>query len=265
MRLLTDGLCFQVTRWPSPTRSKARWQLSALQDINTGELWWQFSKTRIKKGLIPFHGRCERDSQAWKTMWNICFNNFFLLFIDHLLPSQFQIGEYFGAAVCAMDVDLDSYTDLILISAPMFIDTDREGRVYVCTLTSLVSYSFIWIYWFFSRPRKHQLSLLCFHQNVECHLDSPSVLRGDASASGRFGSSLAVLPDLNADGFGDLAVGAPLEDDGQGGVYIFHGAGGGGIHSAYSQVSEIQHGTASHCTPDIRLWTIEIYFYLRRE
>ncbi|XP_056286181.1 integrin alpha-X-like isoform X2 [Pseudoliparis swirei] len=133
-------------------------------------------------------------------------------------PWQFQIGEYFGAAVCAMDVDLDSYTDLILISAPMFIDTDREGRVYVCTLTSL---------------------------NVECHLDSPSVLRGDASASGRFGSSLAVLPDLNADGLGDLAVGAPLEDDGQGGVYIFHGAGGGGIHSAYSQriaASEVRSG-----------------------
>lgn len=54
--------------------------------------------------------------------------------------SQFQSGEYFGAVVCAMDVDLDSYTDLILISAPMFMDSDREGRVYVCSLTGLVNY-----------------------------------------------------------------------------------------------------------------------------
>ncbi|KAA8581622.1 hypothetical protein FQN60_003203 [Etheostoma spectabile] len=82
-----------------------------------------------------------------------------------------------------MDVNRDSYTDLILISAPMYIDTDREGRVYVCSLSSL---------------------------NVECHLDdSPLVLRGDASEKGRFGSSLAVLPDLNTDGFSELAVGAP--------------------------------------------------------
>uniref|UniRef100_A0A8C2WJA0 Integrin, alpha M (complement component 3 receptor 3 subunit) n=1 Tax=Cyclopterus lumpus TaxID=8103 RepID=A0A8C2WJA0_CYCLU len=123
-------------------------------------------------------------------------------------PWQFQSGEYFGAVVCAMDVDLDSYTDLILISAPMFIDNDREGRVYVCTLTSL---------------------------DVECHLDSPSALRGDASDSGRFGSSLAVLPDLNTDGLSELAVGAPLENNGQGSIYIFHGEGGGKINSAYSQ------------------------------
>ncbi|KAK9530458.1 hypothetical protein VZT92_011956 [Zoarces viviparus] len=123
-------------------------------------------------------------------------------------PWQFQSGEYFGAVVCAMNVDRDRYTDLILISAPMFVDTDREGRVYVCSLTDL---------------------------NVECHLDSPSVLRGAASDNGRFGSSLAVLPDLNTDGLNELAVGAPLENNGQGSIYIFHGEGGGRISSAYSQ------------------------------
>ncbi|XP_051273640.1 integrin alpha-M isoform X2 [Dicentrarchus labrax] len=123
-------------------------------------------------------------------------------------PWQFQSGEYFGAEVCAMDVDRDPYTDLVLISAPMYVDSDREGRVYVCGLTNL---------------------------NVECHLDSPSLLRGDASDKGRFGSSLAVLPDLNADGFNDLAVGAPLENDGQGSIYIFHGEGGRRMSLAYSQ------------------------------
>uniref|UniRef100_G3NY70 VWFA domain-containing protein n=1 Tax=Gasterosteus aculeatus TaxID=69293 RepID=G3NY70_GASAC len=134
----------------------------------------------------------------------------FPLFIDNLSLSQFQSGEYFGAVVCAMDVDLDSYTDLILISAPMFMDSDREGRVYVCSLTGL---------------------------DVECRLDSPSVLRGEVSDKGRFGSSLAVLPDLNTDGLSDLAVGAPLENNGQGSIYIFHGEGGvgGGISSSYSQ------------------------------
>lgn len=42
-----------------------------------------------------------------------------------------------------MDVDRDTYTDLILISAPMYVDTDREGRVYVCSLSVLVNEHFI--------------------------------------------------------------------------------------------------------------------------
>ena len=60
-----------------------------------------------------------------------------------LLLTQFQIGEYFGAVVCAMDVDRDAYTDLVLISAPMYMDSDREGRVYVCSLSNVVNDSFI--------------------------------------------------------------------------------------------------------------------------
>ncbi|XP_067431757.1 integrin alpha-M-like [Thunnus thynnus] len=132
---------------------------------------------------------------------------------------QFQIGEYFGAVVCAMDVDRDTYTDLVLISAPMYMDVDREGRVYVCSLSN---------------------------ERVECRFDNPLVLRGDASDQGRFGSSLAVLPDLNSDGLNDLAVGAPLENGGQGSIYIFHGeTGGGRISPTYSQriaSSEVQPG-----------------------
>ncbi|KAM9715734.1 integrin alpha-M-like [Menidia menidia] len=135
-------------------------------------------------------------------------------------PFQRQIGEYFGAEVCAMDVNSDGITDLILISSPMYQELDGEGRVYVCTLSYL---------------------------NVECFFDSPLILRGSASYKGRFGSSLAVLPDLNTDGMNDLAVGAPLEDEGQGSIYIFHGEGGKSnrISPIYSQriaASEVQPG-----------------------
>lgn len=93
---------------------------------------------------------------------------------------------------------------------------------------------------FFLSLCKHRLSSLRFHQNVDCHFDSPSILRGDASDKGRFGSSLAVLPDLNTDGFSDLAIGAPLENNGQGSIYIFHSEGRRRISPAYSQVSEIK-------------------------
>uniref|UniRef100_A0A8C7PJV5 VWFA domain-containing protein n=1 Tax=Oncorhynchus mykiss TaxID=8022 RepID=A0A8C7PJV5_ONCMY len=122
--------------------------------------------------------------------------------------SFFQIGAYFGAEVCAMDVNKDSYSDLVLISAPMFTDRDREGRVYVCTINDWMT------------------------------------LVGDAGQMGRFGTSLAPLPDLNMDGFNDLAVGAPLENDGQGSVYIFHGTSSGisKIKSQKISASDVQSG-----------------------
>ncbi|XP_076743570.1 integrin alpha-M isoform X2 [Maylandia zebra] len=133
-------------------------------------------------------------------------------------PWQYQTGEYFGAEVCAMDINNDDITELIFISAPMYMEPDREGRVYVCRLTGLF---------------------------VECNFDDPLILRGRAAVKGRFGSSLAVLPDLNSDGFRDLAVGAPLENNGEGSIYIFNGEGGGRISPTYSQRitgSEVQSG-----------------------
>ncbi|XP_007544713.1 integrin alpha-X-like, partial [Poecilia formosa] len=125
---------------------------------------------------------------------------------DEIRPFERQTGEYFGAEVCAMDV---------------YKDVDREGRVYVCELNRL---------------------------SVVCYFDKPSqitTLRGDVSVRGRFGSSLAVLPDINADTFNDLAVGAPLENDGQGSIYIFRGEGGRKINPTYSQriaASAVQSG-----------------------
>ncbi|XP_030610476.1 integrin alpha-M-like [Archocentrus centrarchus] len=130
---------------------------------------------------------------------------------------QNQTGQYFGAEVCAMDINNDDVTDLIFMSAPMYTEPDGEGRVYVCSLTGLF---------------------------VECNFDDPLILRGHSAVKGRFGSSLAGLPDLNSDGFRDLAVGAPLENDGEGSIYIFHGEGGR-ISPTYSQRitgSEVQSG-----------------------
>lgn len=52
---------------------------------------------------------------------------------------------------------------------------------------------------------------------------------------GRFGWALASLADLNGDEIREVAVGAPLEDDGRGSLYIFNGRTGG-INPTYSQV-----------------------------
>lgn len=58
----------------------------------------------------------------------------------------------------------------------------------------------------------------------------------DKSQDARFGYALASAPDLNQDGFTDLLVGAPLEDDHRGAIYVYHGDGIHIIHN-YKQVS----------------------------
>ncbi|XP_062386951.1 integrin alpha-M-like [Sardina pilchardus] len=120
---------------------------------------------------------------------------------------QSQIGAYFGAEVCVVDLDGDSNTDLILASAPMHTEGEREGKV------------------------------LVYHFTEEGSIEEPGTgvsLLGLEGQRGRFGSSLASLADLNGDRIRDVAVGAPLEDNGQGSVYIFNGRRGG-INPTYSQ------------------------------
>ncbi|XP_048101461.1 integrin alpha-M-like [Alosa alosa] len=125
--------------------------------------------------------------------------------------TQSQIGAYFGAEVCVVDLDGDSNTDLILASAPMHTEGEREGKVFVYS----ISY----------------YQVICSRQ---WDTDTGVSLLGMEGQRGRFGSSLASLADLNGDGIRDVAVGAPLEDNGQGSVYIFNGRRGG-INPTYSQ------------------------------
>lgn len=57
---------------------------------------------------------------------------------------------------------------------------------------------------------------------------------------GRFGTSIASVADLNGDGLRDVAVGAPLEDQSRGAVYIFLGDRQKGIRSTFSQVGPVR-------------------------
>ncbi|KAB5586999.1 hypothetical protein PHYPO_G00007920 [Pangasianodon hypophthalmus] len=106
-----------------------------------------------------------------------------------------QIGSYFGSEVCVVDVDQDGITDILLIAAPMFLGAGNKetGKVYVYCLDGNG-----------------------FAPNGTLHSQQKA-------QDARFGYAMAVAPDLNHDGFSDLLVGAPLEDDHQGALYIYHG------------------------------------------
>lgn len=114
-----------------------------------------------------------------------------------LYQSPRQIGAYYGAEVCVVDLEGDGSSDLILVAAPMHLQDEQEGTVFV--------YKFNQGY-FFSTVSDTGISL-----------------KGIAGQRGRFGLSLASLADLNGDGIRDIAVGAPMENDGQGSIYIFKG------------------------------------------
>ncbi|KAM9857426.1 integrin alpha-L [Aulostomus maculatus] len=116
-----------------------------------------------------------------------------------------QIGSYFGAELCSVDIDSDGNIDFLLVGAPMFYLSQEktEGRIYIYTLTE-----------------KMQLK---------------SELNVTAQSMGRFGSSIASLEDLNGDGLRDVAVGTPLEDESRGVVYIYLGDRHSGICGTFSQ------------------------------
>uniref|UniRef100_A0A8C2KAZ2 VWFA domain-containing protein n=1 Tax=Cyprinus carpio TaxID=7962 RepID=A0A8C2KAZ2_CYPCA len=125
--------------------------------------------------------------------------------LKELDPPKPQIGSYFGAEVCVVDLNKNSRTVLLLVSAPTYIEPDREGKVFVYTFNHRSYFDF-----------------------------SGMELVGMAGQRGRFGSSLASPADLNGDGYMDVLIGAPLEEDGQGSIYIFNG-GAYQINPTYSQ------------------------------
>ncbi|XP_046899597.1 integrin alpha-D isoform X2 [Hypomesus transpacificus] len=114
-----------------------------------------------------------------------------------------QIGSYFGAELSAVDIDSDGNTDFLLVAAPMFYQSQSEGKIYVYQLTD--------------------------------KLELRSVMNVSGPFWGRFGSSISSVTDLNGDDLKDVAVGAPLEDEGRGAVYIYLGDKLGGIRKSYTQ------------------------------
>ncbi|XP_070340639.1 integrin alpha-M isoform X1 [Equus asinus] len=118
-----------------------------------------------------------------------------------------QIGSYFGASLCSVDVDRDGSSDLVLIGAPHYYEQTRGGQVSVCPL-----------------PRGRA--------KWQCK----SVLRGEQGHPwGGFGAALTILGDVNGDKLMDVAIGAPGEQENQGAVYLFHGTSGLGISPSHSQ------------------------------
>ncbi|KPP79055.1 hypothetical protein Z043_101405, partial [Scleropages formosus] len=113
------------------------------------------------------------------------------------------IGSYFGGELCALDLDSNGETDFLLVGAPLYHEPQKEGKMFVYSLSTQVK------------------------------LESKSNVSG--LSQGRFAATISSIQDLNGDGLKDVVVGAPLENDYKGTIYIFLGERLEGIRSKFSQ------------------------------
>ncbi|KAM4588465.1 integrin alpha-7 isoform 2-T2 [Odontesthes bonariensis] len=140
-------------------------------------------------------------------------DNMYRLVPQHIFWGE-ELASSFGYSVATTDLNNDGWTDLI-IGAPNFFDRKAEigGAVYV-------------------------------YLNPFGHWDDQArPIRLNGTYDSMFGMTVSNVGDLDQDGYGDIAVGAPFDGDGK--VFIYRGSSAG-IETKPAQVLDGRNFDVQH-------------------
>ncbi|KAJ7307521.1 hypothetical protein JRQ81_009545 [Phrynocephalus forsythii] len=193
LHLDTEALQHLVIYRPLPMSTQVVKPSQPVGKATVMETGYTVSSIKLRNGNTLYVAGAPRFKHKGKLILFEMFRNASVA-ISQALTGE-QIGSYFGSEVCPVDVNGDGVTDVLLVAAPMYLGPQNKetGRVYIYKIGQ---------------------SLLSPNGTLQADLKPRNA---------RFGYALLAVPDLNHDSYNDVVVGAPLEDNHQGAVYVYHG------------------------------------------